>query len=145
MTIGCLSDTFDQLIAPVAVLLIFGYMGHRVGSLNYWLQFEERTVISIALLRGFAEMSLGCLCYLASRKLCGKLENKYRYLSSVFELLCLSGILYTIYVLGSTKMDFFAALLMAGIITSFFIGNSLLSKLLNNRVCGYLGKVSISI
>lgn len=139
------SKRFICFIAPISILLIFGYMSHRVGHLNYWLQFETDTVISIALWRGFADMSLGCLCYVVSMRLGAKLDYTYRYFSAIFEIFCLGGILYTITALGATRMDFIIVFLMAGLIASLFIGNSVLCKFLNNRVCRSLGKISVSI
>lgn len=132
-----------QLISPIAFMIIFAWMFRTFGHLNRWLQYDS--FISTGTLRGFAEMGLGCLCFKIFVRLKDELTGKYKILSSIIEICCISYIAYIIFKCGMTEADFVCVIVMAVLITSFFVGNSFLAKVLNNEISGYLGKISMAI
>ena len=90
-------------------------------------------------------MGLGCICYQVYSILYSKCTNTGALYSSILELLCFSYIVYVLFWTGESPKDFVCIFVMAVLITSLFIGNSLWSKLLNNRLSQYLGSISIGI
>ena len=131
------------LIAPISLMTIFAYMAVHFGNLNRWLQVD--TWISTGTLRGFAEMGLGCICYEIFKHAKDKMQNQMKILSSIVELLCIIFILFVMYGKNAQGYDFICVLVMAVLITSFFIANSYLSAVLNNSLSAYLGRISVSI
>ena len=136
-------NTYLYFIAPISLLIILAYMNQNIGHLNRWLQFD--TFISTGVLRGFAEMGLGCICYRIYTVLAEKNRDSGKFFSTILELGCFSYIVYVIFNFGETNRDFICILAMAVLITSLFIGKSLWSRLLNNRISQFLGSISIGI
>lgn len=132
-----------KFISPIALLLIFAWMYRSFGHLNRWLQYDS--FISTGTLRGFAEMGLGCICYDIYIHIRERMAGKYKVISSLMEIGCIGYIGYIVVRYGMTQADFVCVIFMAILITSFFVGNSTLSTLLNNKVSGYLGKISLAI
>ncbi len=134
--------TYLYIIAPISLFLIFAWMAHVIGNLNRWLQFD--TFISTGTLRGFAEMGLGCISYQIYVTLREKnYGNKVN--STILELVCFGYIVYIIFVAGSSTKDFVCVFAMAALIVSLFLGKSLWSKILNNRLSHFLGWISVGI
>ena len=132
-----------QLIAPVSFMVIFTWMFRTFGHLNRWLQYDS--FIATGTLRGFAEMGLGCICFKIFTYLKERVTEKYKIWSSIIEICCIGYITYIIFNYGMTQADFTCVLAMAVLITSLFIGNSFLARMLNNKISGYLGKISLAI
>lgn len=135
--------TYLYFIAPISLLFILAYMNQNIGHLNRWLQFD--TFISTGVLRGFAEMGLGCICYKIYTILSEKYKDKGKIFSSILELGCFVYIFYVIFNFGESNRDFICILAMAVLITSLFTGMSLWSRLLSNRISQFLGSISIGI
>lgn len=134
--------TYLYVVAPISLFLIFAWMDRSLGNLNRWLQYD--TFISTGVLRGFAEMGLGCISYQIYKWLRTKnVEN--RVASTTFEFICFSYIIYIIFKVGPSQKDFVCVFAMAALIISVFVGNSLWSELLNNRLSRFLGSISIGI
>lgn len=134
--------TYLYIIAPSSLFLIFGWMLHNFGQLNRWLQFD--TFISTGTLRGFAEMGLGCISYQIYVVLRAKNWGN-KVVNTILELACFSYIVYIIFVAGPSAKDFVCVFAMATLIVSLFLGKSLWSKILDNRLSRFLGWVSIGI
>ena len=134
--------TYLYVIAPLSLFIIFAWMGHNVGNLNRWLQFD--TFISTGTLRGFAEIGLGCISYQIYHTLRSKNWGN-KVISTILELACFSYIVYIIFVAGPSAKDFVCVFAMAVLIVSLFLGKSLWYELLNNRVSDFLGWISIGI
>lgn len=141
--LGKFQKNYVFFIAPLSFMIVFTYMALNFGNLNRWMQVD--TCISTGTLRGFAEMGLGCMCYQFFDYARDKLKNRMKVISSIIELLCISFILYVMYGKNAQGYDFVCVLVMSTLITSFFIANSYLSKLLSNPISQYLGKISVSI
>ncbi len=141
--LGKSRKNYLYLIAPISLMTIFVYMAVHFSNLNRWLQVD--TWISTGTLRGFAEMGLGCICYEIFQHAKDKMQNRMKILSSIVELLCIIFILYVMYGKNVQGYDFICVLVMAALITSFFIANSYLSTVLNNSLSAYLGRISVSI
>ncbi len=135
--------TYLYCIAPISFFLIFSWMSRNFGNLNRWLQYD--TIICTGTLRGFAEMGLGCICYDICIYLKEKLGKEFALISFFIELCCTSYIFYVIFWHEVGSDDFICVIFMAILITSFFIGNSMFSKFLNNRYSNFLGKISLAI
>ena len=130
-------------IAPFSCLIIISNIIHSVGNLNRWSQFD--TFISTGTLRGFAEMSLGIICYHVYVYLIEKMDGRFKLISTSIELLCIFTLFKMIFVDGPSQSDSACVVFAAVLITSLFIGNSYISRFSNNPVFRYLGKISISI
>lgn len=136
-------ETYLYFIAPIIFLAVFAWMWQHIGHLNRWGQVDILTYTGA--MRGFAELGLGCICYKIYTVLAERFKDKYLLLSSIIELAMSSYIFYVIFCVGPSNADFITVVFMAVLITSLFIGNSWLSKILNHRLFGYLGTISISI
>ncbi len=134
---------FLNIIVPISFFAIYAYMFHAYGNLNRYLQYEH--FVCEGLLRGFAEVGVGCICYKAYEWLKPYIHGKYRLPSTAFEIAGLSFLFLMLYREGSTTKDFILPLLMAMLIISIFIGNSYLSGLLDNKFSAYLGKISLAV
>lgn len=141
--LGKSRKNYLYLIAPISLMTVFVYMAVHFSNLNRWLQVD--TWISTGTLRGFAEMGLGCICYEIFQHAKDKMQNRMKILSSLVELLCIIFILYVMYGKNVQGYDFICVLVMAALITSFFVANSYLSTVLNNSFSAYLGRISVSI
>lgn len=131
-------------IAPLSLLLIFVWMQRNIGHLNRWLQFDS--FISTGTLRGFAEMGLGCICYEITTKIRGhKNHGSWRWFSTLLELICFVYIIRMIFKDAPSERDFVCVFAMAALITSLFVGGSLWSELVQNRIAQYLGSISLGV
>ncbi len=134
--------TYLYFVAPFSFMGIFAWMMNQFGHLNRWLQYD--TVISTGVLRGFAEIGLGCICYkIAGVILCKKKVSIWQ--STLLEVICVIIILYTIRFQGLSRSDFSCVLFMAILITSLFIKNSLWSRFFNHWLFKYMGKISMAV
>ncbi len=133
--------SYLQFIAPISLFVILAYISHNFGQLNQHLQFAGFTTTGV--LRGFAELGLGCICYVVHKSLLKKPPTCM--VSTLVELFCIIYICVQIFDHKDGKRDFICLLAIAVLTTSLFVGNSLWSKLLNHRWANYLGSISIGI
>ena len=134
--------TYLYIIAPISLFLIFVWMHHNIGNLNRWLQID--LFISTGTLRGFADISLGCISYqIYSVGLSKKWGNIV--VNTILELACFSFIVYIIFKVGPSAKDFVCVFAMAVLIISLFLEKSVWYRILNNRLSFFFGSISISI
>ena len=132
---------FTHIFAPAAIMMIYCYMNKRFGHLG-----PIATVVGCVpagMLRGAADMMLGCLAYEAYRKLEPYCKNKFALLGTGLELM-LYGLIfyYMLFTRGKDERVFICVTLMAAAIVLSYMGNSYLSRLLNHRFFGILGGLS---
>jgi len=130
---------FKYIFITVCPLIIYGYIYFKYGQLDKWVFNEECHYI--ALLRGIAGLSLGCLSYYLSSWI-----NNYKHqllfsLTSVFSLIIIICLIYNN---GHTTFDF-SNIFLIFLMISF--GNNiknLKNKLINNLIF-FLGKISLPL
>lgn len=137
-------ENYLYFIAPVSLLLIWGWMYQKIGHLNRWTQYD--TFVFTGTLRGFAEIGLGCICCQICEKLREKEGKNFSVISTVAESLCFAYMMYIVVAAGPSRADFVCAFAMAVLITSAFLQWSLFSKLfVESRLANYLGEISMAI
>ncbi len=134
---------FIELIAPVAILLIYGYYSFNIGYMDVWI--PKLFGVRICLLRGFAGMSLGCLCYSIYKR------NKQRvFTKAMFNMLNIIKIFSFCFVIvfaalrGRTQYDFILIVALSVGVTISFLTNSSKSQPIENILL-FLGKLSYPI
>lgn len=131
-----------HIIAPLSIFLIYAYFFHSYGDMNRYLQYNY--VVCDGLLRGFADIGIGCIGYKVHKYLEPKVRNKFRIFTTFFEFAGFCLVFYVMY-RGDVAKDFIVPTIMAVLLISVFNGNSYLSALLNNNVSAFLGKISLGV
>jgi len=131
-----------SLIAPVSIILIYGYYYRFVGNIDVWSL--TRVFISDALLRGFAGMSLGVLCFYANRKIRVFEFTKLTYcLSRLIEIFGFLFVVLFSLKFGWTQTDFLMIVVLAVSITLAFLPHN--GLIFNNRIVIYLSELTFPI
>ncbi len=133
-----------NVILPVGVLLLFGFMYRNYGTVRgpmSWNGFTYR-----GNLRALAELSLGCLCWCLSKRLKNvNFTNFGKALLALIELSCYGVYIYYMYSgVEGTRDFFYIFILCIGVIISFS-GKSLGHSLFNNGFFTFLGKFSLPL
>ena len=144
-------ERFFCIIAPLVFVFMTGINFTQFGKLRT-LQGLALGFINSGLIRAFAEICLGCVCYQLSTKLAsGNYSKKTRMLFSIIEMMCyLFTLLFIIYLDGhlkeeGVKLDFAVLLMLAAGVTISFSGISIWAEFLNNPLSYFLGKISFPL
>lgn len=133
-------DVYSRYIAPAAVLLLFGYICNEYNKLD--VVYSWNGVVYSGLLRAFAGISLGIICFSVSES---KFVEKFNKIQLGFaEVLAYAALL--IYASGryDPSLEFSIVLIAAvGITISF--SNKTSIRFLNNKFVYFLGKLSFPI
>lgn len=138
-------NLFIKYIAPIFSILILGYLGYTYGYLtgvNVWTGFAFK-----GLIRGFAEIMLGTFAYYLAKKLSEYKNNlnKYRILLTIIEWSLYISVMLFIILTVNEKYEFTALIaLFFGIVISYS-DVTYSSKLFNNKIFYFLGKLSLPI
>ncbi|MDV0446623.1 hypothetical protein MsAg5_04710 [Methanosarcinaceae archaeon Ag5] len=140
---------YVNVISPLSVLLIYCYIMQNFGTMD--VGNEVMVCVMSGVLRGFAGLSLGCICFAVYIKLKeNSWSKKAVTTASILEILCYLAlpcvVLFRNYI-ESPDMLFWIFLLAALVVLNFS-GNTPISKLLNTRwtsLAFYLGKLSLYI
>ena len=137
-------DVFSKIVAPLVSVLILGYMFKTYGRLtgvNAWDGLCYRPM-----LRSIAELSLGVVCFVICQHLKDmKLSGFQRLIFTCFEALCWIVVFAMMMLTLSRKYEFYMLIFIAiGVICSFS-NLSYGTQLFNNKLCFYLGKLSLPI
>lgn len=147
--------TFLYVTVPLSSAVIFSYFCNQYGHLNRWTQHP--LVVCDGLFRGFAEMGIGCICYEIVTRLQagggkGRLSEGWeKALYSVGEVVCFGVVLYTMwmpqgYQIGKTvALEFICIPFMALFVVIVLSGKSVFHRILDNRLSGLLGRLSLYI
>ena len=144
-------ENFFCVTAPLTVIFLSGFMMtqfHKIRSLQGWYLGS----VNSGLVRGIAEICLGCICYRLSLKIASERPGRgARTLLSMVEMLCyLFVFIFAIVLVGylkkeAFKLDFPVLLILAAGITVSFSGVSIWSRFLNNRVTSFLGGLGFPV
>ena len=137
-------NRFTFVIAPLCFCVVMSYIWFSKGHLNYWTQ--KANILTGGIMRGFSGISLGCIAYEIAIYLERKIKRSRfsRTIASVFEVggwLLVFRIMYT---KGGAK-DFFIPILGALLIISMYSSGSYFTQLTNNKISGYLGRISFAM
>lgn len=133
-------DGFIKVIAPLIVILCYGTIFDRKGSLANTIIFTRYSPF-LGFCRGLADLTVGCAAY-----------RVYEWMEDI--TLPGEGILATALegavglacglwmYKNSGKVDFLFVLLLSAFVVSVFRGRSLFTKLFDNPLSGWLGKHS---
>ena len=134
-------QTYATVIAPILFFVVMGYLWSTRDHLNYWTQ--SAPILTGGFLRGISEMGLGCTVYVAVHGMREYFETHKRpdLLATVFELLGWALIFYHMFK-QQDKRDFIVPALAAVLLVSVFSCRSYLSRLLDNPVSAFLGRIS---
>jgi peptidoglycan/LPS O-acetylase OafA/YrhL len=137
-------DVASKIIAPLVSILILGYMFQNFGRLtgvNAWEGLVYRPM-----LRGIAELSLGVVCFVICQSLKNaKLSGIQRLAFTGFEAACWFAAFAMMMLTLPRKYEFSILLFIAAGTTCSFSNLSYGAKWFDNKLCFYLGKLSLPI
>ncbi len=133
-------DAYSRYIAPAAVLLIFGYIFNEYNSLD--VVYSWNGIVYSGLLRAFAEISLGIICFAVYES---KFVERFNKIPLFFvEVLSYAALLIYAFGCYDSSLEFSIVLIAAvGITISF--SNKTSVRFLNNKFVYFLGKLSFPI
>lgn len=137
-----LKDHFPMVMA-FAAPLIFSLFSRHCGTLDCTM--AAAPLGSQGLWRVIAGLGLGCVVSCLVRWSRPAVRGRFALLSAAGEaglVLILLAIMYRTY---RSPWDFIAAALLALLVFSVLLGNSALTRLLDNPLSGFLGKISYGI
>ena len=138
-------ELFTKYIAPLTAVWVIGYIAIRSGYLNdpgeWWDSFFK------GMLRGYADIALGCVCFEITRWLNSEESSgSGGMLWPVLEVVSYAGVIaYAIFHGASDAHDFFMIPLVMLAVSISFSRRSILAKLFTGRVFNWLGIFSLSI
>lgn len=145
--------TYLCVITPISCVLAFSYFYNTYGNLNRYLQ--NPLLICDGVIRGFAEVSIGCACYYVVRRIKNSRfvvsKGTDPWLFGIVEIGSFSGLLCTMwrsegYKPGSfIPQDFISIPLMILLVISVLSEKSLLQKIWDKFPAEFLGKLSFSV
>ncbi len=131
---------FLNVVVPLVFLIVMSWIWAYKGNLNYWVQ--SAWILTGGFWRAFAEMSLGCLVYsLVVNRQPIVQERLVAITATLVEMICLFCCFTRMYYMPNQK-DFAIPLLAAVWLFSTFSFNSYLTRILNNPLSAWLGKIS---
>lgn len=135
--------TYLEFIAPLLIFLIYSYYAYCGVGIDFHLAWIGITLHSI--LRALGGMSIGCILYAASKKYeIKKLTSVGTGLISFAEILLLIALGFVLFGRAEkTNTDLLALPIFAMLILIEYQGWSILSKLFNHRIFGFLGNISL--
>lgn len=135
-------EKFVKVYMPLAVLGIYCFFSKNSENIDVW-GGAKILDISDALMRALAGMSLGGICYQASRFIKEKqLSPIAKFLLSVGELAAFLISLFLMNQKGHTQTDFYIILLLAVVVTLTFSNQTYVTTLLSKQPIIWIGKLS---
>lgn len=137
-------DVVSKAVAPVAAIMVLGYMYQSFGRLSRVQSWEG--LFYRSMLRGFSEMCLGVTGF----GICLKLQERKlsvmgRLAFTLFELLCW-GAAFTMMMLTLPRIyEFYILIFITMGVICAFSKRSYGSILFDNKFCYFLGKLSLPI
>lgn len=135
------SDVFDNYLCFILPLLIHGYLIASFGSIGNW--GERCGLVYSCVLRGFADLLLGCLIYNVSVILSQKSKIP-EWLFTIFEILLYLFAIYTF----SSNVDGYAyefAVIVLGLGMVISLSGKSWTKRIRGAVFEHLGALSLPI
>ena len=133
-------DVFLKIIAPVLLVLIYGTIFDRKGSLANTIIFTQYSPF-MGFYRGFADITVGAIAYRVYEWMADvKLPGEW-LIATVLELAVMIASALWMYS-NFGKFDFLFVVLFFAFVISVFRGKSLFSGLFDNPISAWLGKQS---
>ena len=138
--------TYLYCVAPLAALLILGFLSHEYNGLGNTTAFVG--VVYKHFLRGIGVINLGVVCYAVANWL-----KKFQFTGfglavlSLLEIACYLGALFYMNWYGLPNQDFYVCLIMAIGVAITFAQRTWLNRLcdLFPAICRFLGKASLYV
>lgn len=135
-------EKFAKILMPLAVLLIYCFFSKNAENIDVW-GGAKILDISDALMRAFAGMSLGGICYYASSLIREKrLSFGGRLVLSIGEAIVFILSLFLMNQEGHTQIDFYIIALLAVGVTLLFSNQTFTTELFSKRLFVWIGKLS---
>lgn len=135
-------ETFTHILAPLIAIVLLGYLSQTYGNLNQYS--NNYTFLYAGTLRALAEISLGCVCYVAYEKIRTiQLTTLSRTLITLIQLFGYAGVLYCENDLPTKQFDFVLLLCLAVCIPLSFSGQGIAAPLFQHKIFPWLGKMSV--
>lgn len=134
-------DVFDNYLCIFLPLLLHGYLINIYGSVGSFGTYNG--IFYTGVIRGFADILLGCFAYKLSGIIKEKIKDKNIYLT-VFELVSYVFVIYTF----NTSVDGYTyefAILLLAVAISISLSEKTYTSLLDGKVFNHLGKLSVPI
>lgn len=137
-------DKFTYIIAPLIALFCLGYISQSYGNLNQYV--NNYRLVYAGILRAFADLSIGCICY----EVCEKIKTvRFTRVSQVLitlvQFLGYSGVIYCTTNLPVKQFDFVMLLGLAVCVPLTFSGQGILTPFFQKGIFMWLGKMSLII
>ena len=139
-------NLFYCVLAPVFVALGLGYYSGHYDILGF--VYANGDLLSGGLIRGIAEMSMGCLCYKISKKFAGGgvLSKNGRIAITIFEIICFLIVSYrVVFFQEDGVLDYIIFFLMAIVVTIAFSGQSMLAFQISGRLASLSRKFNLAL
>lgn len=137
-------DLFTKVVAPAISIFGIGYISYTYGTLfspAQWNGFFYK-----GLLRGFTELSLGCVCFTVSQWLMQRrFKQAGKVLLSIIEWGCYAIVFVTSTLFSEGKLSFMMLLALSLGITISFSAQSATAGLFQKPIFPFLGKLSLTI
>lgn len=134
---------FTKYIAPISAVLIFGYIAKTGGNLN--VSGKRWGVVCSGLLRGYADIAVGCIAY-EVKLYFDRDECKKRFTFACLEITgYVVTVCYAIFHGNADARDFFIVPLLLLSVAISFSNKSVLARVFNRSVFNMLGAFSLSI
>jgi peptidoglycan/LPS O-acetylase OafA/YrhL len=138
-------EKYMKFIMPLSVLVIYCIFSRETGHIDVW-GGNKILGISDALMRAFAGMSLGGICYSGSDLLKQKqFDRTKQLLLSVCEVIAFLLAVVMMMQTGHTQIDFYIIGLLAVGVTLSFSGQTLVGKLFDFQLFSWFGKISYPV
>lgn len=140
-------NCFLKFIAPLLIIVLFGYMSYKYGHMNAIMKPVFGGFLHIGLLRAIADITAGYCLYFVSVKIKAlNLTNIGVCFITLIEISCYTISLYLIVTTEEYGyVDFTIVALMAMGISISFSERSLLFKFLQNDISFILGAFSLNL
>lgn len=137
-------DVFSKIVAPLVVIFGLGYMYQSYGRLTGVVAWDG--VCYRSMLRGIVELCFGIVAFTVCEKIKDiKLNAVQKTAVTCFELLCW-GVVFTMMMLTMPRnYEFYMLFFIAVGVICTFSNLSFGGSLFQNKVCFYLGKLSLPI
>lgn len=138
-------NAFVGIIAPLVTVFGLGFYSFHYSNLGYVNQ--ANFILSNGLIRGLAEISLGCICYSASKKMRNIMFTKMGgYILSFIEISCMFVVAARIIFLRNVgSVDFVVLALIAIVATISFSGKSKTAFEISGKLANFSGNFSLAL
>lgn len=141
------TNLFDLVIAPILFLAFVGWAYQtKTGVSGFTVGYQSDLHIYNGLIRGIAEISIGCTCFTAGKKL-NDLDFTVvgKIIISLIEWCGYAVVIFCAYRYAQSDIDLVLLLIIAVSVTLSFSGKGILTPIMNNRVFSYLGSFSLQM